>query len=129
LITESKDNVFLVVIIMFRLFTILVSCCFCNRDITQSRCVGKLFHGFTYSERYVIVCLKCYVKYLSFDTFVRTCNENYNGILMWICGHIDTMSWIYLCGTLLWGCCIVNSYEDCTNERTSCVKLSFDTCV
>jgi hypothetical protein len=79
----------------------LYLCCFCNRDITQSRCVRKPFHGFIYFEGcYVIVCLRCYVKYLPFDTFVRTCNENCNGIRKWMCGHIDMMSWIYLCGTL-----------------------------
>jgi hypothetical protein len=51
--------------------------------IIQSRCIGKPFHGFSYFERcYVIVCLKCYVEYLPFDTFVRTCNENCNGTWM-----------------------------------------------
>jgi hypothetical protein len=51
--------------------------------IIQSRCIEKPFHGFSYFERcYVIVCLKCYVEYLPFDTFVRTCNENCNGTWM-----------------------------------------------
>jgi hypothetical protein len=51
--------------------------------IIQLRCIGKPFHGFLYFERcYVIVCLKCYVEYLPFDTFVRTCNENCNEIWM-----------------------------------------------
>jgi hypothetical protein len=36
LITKSNDNVLLVVYYYVRLFTILVSMLFCNRDITQS---------------------------------------------------------------------------------------------
>jgi hypothetical protein len=41
LITKSSDNVLRVVYYYVRLFTILVSILFCNKDITQSRCVGK----------------------------------------------------------------------------------------
>jgi hypothetical protein len=41
LITKSNDNVLLDVYYYVRLFTILVSMLFCNRDITQSRCIGK----------------------------------------------------------------------------------------
>jgi hypothetical protein len=40
-ITKSNDNVFLEVYYYVRLCTILVSMLFCNRDITQSRCIGK----------------------------------------------------------------------------------------
>jgi hypothetical protein len=58
-ITKSNDNVFLEVYYYVRLCTILVSMLFCNRDITQSRCIGKresLFYRFIYFERcYVIV--------------------------------------------------------------------------
>jgi hypothetical protein len=41
-ITKSNDNVLLDVYYYVRLFTILVSILFCNRDIIESRCVGKL---------------------------------------------------------------------------------------
>jgi len=41
LITKSNDNVLLDVNYYIRLFTILVPMLFCNRDITQSRCMGK----------------------------------------------------------------------------------------
>ena len=93
LIMKSNDNVLLDVYYYVGLFTILISMLFCNRDITQSRCIGKPFHGFTYFEKcYVIVCLRCYVEYLPFDNFVRTYNENCNGTWMRMCGHVDTMS-------------------------------------
>ena len=45
LITKSNYNVLLVVCYYIILFTILVSILFCNRDITQSRCVGKPVPG------------------------------------------------------------------------------------
>jgi hypothetical protein len=41
LITKSNDNVLLDVYYYVRLCTILVSMFFCNRAITQSRCIGK----------------------------------------------------------------------------------------
>jgi hypothetical protein len=44
---------------------------------------------------------------------VRTCEHDVMNILMWY--------------SLLWGCCVVKSHEDCMNEGTVYVKLSFDT--
>jgi hypothetical protein len=44
---------------------------------------------------------------------VRTCRYDVMNIFMWY--------------SLLWGCCVVKSHEDCKKESTSCVKLSFGT--
>ena len=46
---------------------------------------------------------------------VQTCRYDIMNIFMW---H-----------SLLWGCCVVNSHKDRMKESTSCVKLSFSTCV
>jgi len=108
-ITKSNDNVLLVVYYYVRLFTILVSILFCNRDITQSRCIGKPVPGVHIFWK--VLCnirLRYYVEYLTFGTFIRTCN----GTQIWMCKHVDTMLSIYymvfsfirmLCCEIIWG--------------------------
>jgi hypothetical protein len=45
------------------------------------------------------------------DVDVQTCKYDVMNIFMWY--------------SLLWGCCVMKSHEDCMKECTRCVKLSF----
>jgi len=104
LITKSNDNVLLDVYYYVRLFTILIPMLFCNRDITQSRCIwNPIPQVHIFWKCYVIVWLSYYVEYLPFNTFVRTCNRNCNGARMGMCEHVVTMLWIHLCGNSFYG--------------------------